>query len=82
MPVWELPNVDTRMLEDLREGVVSTLNNLDRMNTVALRRFDIAQNTAARTGESQIILNEMSQDCARYQNEAVMARQAAMEAYT
>ena len=50
VPVWELPNVDTGMLENLREGVVGTLNNLNRMNSMALRRFDIAQNTLERIG--------------------------------
>ena len=51
VPTWELPNVDAGMLEDLQQGVVCTLDKLNRMNSMALRRFDVAQNALDRTGE-------------------------------
>ena len=52
------------------------------MNSMALRRFDMAQNALDRTGESQRTLEEMSQNCMRYRNEAYIAKEAAIEAHT
>ena len=80
VPAWELPNVDAGMLEDLQQGVVCTLDKLNRMNSMALSRFDLTQDTVDRTEESRKTLKEMSHNCMRYQNEACIAKEAAMQA--